>query len=751
MISKLVGTMKQTIIKLFFLLCFFIICILEILSSSQIILNFGKEKLTETIYLCNGLLIIFAAGYLFFDRFLSVISRWIFIHLLLLIFIAITIFMDFSEYCVWAYFAYILYGGYFNLSKWAVMGDYLNSFEIRNALPACISMSMVGWISSSLIIFTRALNIEITYYLGLIAIILVIILLLSISLSREDKAKFKEEKTPIRLSEIIKLFKDHTIFIWMTGFFIIINYLAMNVVIQTSVNFKEIAGKNLDMFYAGTGLMISISGTIMSKTFFKKFIKSAGLSNTMLGSTLAIMTLMALYIITRSNISAWILFLFYWMLLVSTIIPISFMIMNLYPYKYRSFLQVHFITICTVSGNILIVINEPLVNYVDYLIAVSAVMLILFGYLTKVRYDADFTSFLHSSDDTIASNAILVFDTVRRKKDVQYILETLNKKSQKEIKINIIEILADLDHQRSVKYIIPLLHDHDNEETQLACLSFFQNAPPKKENYFGKYQMMESLKNLCLSNSTGSRVKALAMKIFIQNTTNQRELGFIMKSLQSSDERMVADTIEAFKNIIDINSVDTIEPFMKSNHARIKANTIITLHKFEEFKETTKTCLKDMIKSGQHDHFCSGTYAIGELKLESWQDYLEKAYLEVSEFLEGTQEGDTNYLPTTARSWTKDQTFSALRIIVISLFKLGNYDHVRHIIDIIIGKDEKEAINYAYLVNAFDPEMLNEKIMGGILERGEAAVHLALHRFMRCGAKCYEQIKILKGEGELRY
>ena len=147
MISKLVGTMKQTIIKLFFLLCFFIICILEILSSSQIILNFGKEKLTETIYLCNGLLIIFAAGYLFFDRFLSVISRWIFIHLLLLIFIAITIFMDFSEYCVWAYFAYILYGGYFNLSKWAVMGDYLNSFEIRNALPACISMSMLGWIS----------------------------------------------------------------------------------------------------------------------------------------------------------------------------------------------------------------------------------------------------------------------------------------------------------------------------------------------------------------------------------------------------------------------------------------------------------------------------------------------------------------------------------------------------------------------------------------------------------------------------
>ena len=136
----------------------------------------------------------------------------------------------------------------------------------------------------------------------------------------------------------------------------------MNVVIQTSVNIKEIAGKKLDMFYAGTGLMISISGTIMSKTFFKQFIKSAGLRNTMLVSTIAIVGLMALYIITRSNISAWILFLFYWMLLVSTIVPISFMIMNLYPYKYRPFLQVHFITICTVSGNILIVINLSLIH-----------------------------------------------------------------------------------------------------------------------------------------------------------------------------------------------------------------------------------------------------------------------------------------------------------------------------------------------------------------------------------------------------
>ena len=103
-----------------------------------------------------------------------------------------------------------------------------------------------------------------------------------------------------------------------------------------------------------------------------------------------------------------------------------------------------------------------------------------------------------------------------------------------------------------------------------------------------------------------------------------------------------------------------------------------------------------------------------------------------------------------ASNWTKDQISSAQRIIVISLFKLGNYNHVGHIIDIIVGKDEKEAINYAYLVNAFDPEMLNEKIMGGILERGEAAAHLAVHRFMKCGAKCYDQIKILKSEGELR-
>ena len=122
-----------------------------------------------------------------------------------------------------------------------------------------------------------------------------------------------------------------------------------------------------------------------------------------------------------------------------------------------------------------------------------------------------------------------------------------------------------------------------------------------------------------------------------------------------------------------------------------------------------------------------------------------------SELLEGTQKGDTSYIPATARSWTKDQISSALRILVISLFKLGNYDYVGHIIDIIVGKDEKEAINYAYLVNAFDPKMLNEKIMGGILERGEAAAHLAVHRCMKCGAKCYDQIKILKGEGDIRY
>ena len=121
----------------------------------------------------------------------------------------------------------------------------------------------------------------------------------------------------------------------------------------------------------------------------------------------------------------------FWVLQLSTLVPIRIMILNLYPYKYRSFLLFHFITICTVTGNILIAINEPLVNYLDYLIAGSAAMLLIFGYLTKIRYDADFSSFLHSSDDTTARNAILAFDTVRRKKDVQYLLGTLNKKSPK--------------------------------------------------------------------------------------------------------------------------------------------------------------------------------------------------------------------------------------------------------------------------------------------------------------------------------
>ena len=113
--------------------------------------------------------------------------------MLLLVFIVTTILWILTN-IVWAYFAFILYQGYFNLSKWAVMGDYLNSFEIRNAVPACISMSMVGWISASLIVLTRVFDIEITYYLWLIAFILTGLLILSIFLSGQDKAKFKEEQ-----------------------------------------------------------------------------------------------------------------------------------------------------------------------------------------------------------------------------------------------------------------------------------------------------------------------------------------------------------------------------------------------------------------------------------------------------------------------------------------------------------------------------------------------------------------------------
>ena len=55
---------------------------------------------------------------------------------------------------------------------------------------------------------------------------------------------------------------------------------------------------------------------------------------------------------------------------------------------------------------------------------------------------------------------------------------------------------------------------------------------------------------------------------------------------------MVANTIEAFKNIKDINSVDTLEPFLSSGNARIKANAIVTLHNFEEFERRPELALR---------------------------------------------------------------------------------------------------------------------------------------------------------------
>ena len=164
---------------------------------------------------------------------------------------------------------------------------------------------MVGWISASLIVLTRVFDIEITYYLWLIGFILTGLLILSFSPAGKTKQNSKEQAT-IRLPEIIKLFRDHSILIWMSGFVILINFLGINIIIQTSENFKNMTGNNLDMLYAGTGLTIAIFGTIVSRIFFKKTIKAFGLPNTMVGATFGIGVLILIYLFTRNDILAWI-------------------------------------------------------------------------------------------------------------------------------------------------------------------------------------------------------------------------------------------------------------------------------------------------------------------------------------------------------------------------------------------------------------------------------------------------------------
>jgi hypothetical protein len=99
----------------------------------------------------------------------------------------------------------------------------------------------------------------------------------------------------------------------------------------------------------------------------------------------------------------------------------------------------------------------------------------------------------------------------------------------------------------------------------------------------------------------------------------------------------------------------------------------------------------------------------------------------------------------TLRAMAKRPEKELQRGIPVALLKLGDTSYADQVVEIILGADERQAINACYLCLRIDRAILNEKIISAIHERGEPSRQLAITRFSESGGPCQEQLDLLAG------
>jgi hypothetical protein len=212
----------------------------------------------------------------------------------------------------------------------------------------------------------------------------------------------------------------------------------------------------------------------------------------------------------------------------------------------------------------------------------------------------------------------------------------------------------------------------------------------------------------------------MAIKTFVQRASPEISVSFVIDELNSEDDRVVANAIDGLSHLTYPGVVHLLEPYLKHETPRIKANTIVALWKYPKSRFRVRAAITSMLYSENIKHTVSAIYAAGKVN-------------------------DSNYVEF-IKSQLPSEDPGLQRIILIALLNLGETQYIPQVVDLMLGDNEPQGINTCYLSLGLSENILNEGIIATIYHRGQNARDTAISRFSRSGAFCREQIHLLSGK-----
>ena len=189
------------------------------------------------------------------------------------------------------------------------------------------------------------------------------------------------------------------------------------------------------------------------------------------------------------------------------------------------------------------------------------------------------------------------------------------KKESSRIKIKILKSLGTLQDPSSLPEILKCIDDSD-EKVRIQAYTTLRHIHFSKykdsSSAFTTYRILTTLME-AFKKETKRTVKSAIIRVFTY-MHHHDIVPFLLERLEQENDAVKADIIYLIGQFLDINSGYYLEKFLRSTNPTIKANTIIALWQFRQYRLTLIPHLTAMIESKIHTMLLSGIFVLGETK-----------------------------------------------------------------------------------------------------------------------------------------
>lgn len=265
-------------------------------------------------------------------------------------------------------------------------------------------------------------------------------------------------------------------------------------------------------------------------------------------------------------------------------------------------------------------VDDQLVFYVNILMIVATCWLFYVTYLQQEKYTqvaAD--DLLNSSDRNVRFDAIDILAQKGHKSSIPVLIKVmLDNNESISLRIKILRALADFQNSEMILEIIKCL-DSDKSAIREAALETIASYKILKgnsqKNLFLKFILIDRLKKLYQTEENEDVLsKIIRLMSILSNITT---VEFLFDVLKSAKGQSKIEAIYALARYNDEDVAVSIVPYLKSRHQAEQIYAAIALFRFKKFRDDCFHLISSFIFSDVPSKIAYGLFAIGELRLKN--------------------------------------------------------------------------------------------------------------------------------------